>query len=209
MSGSSELADVILFDLGGVLMDFAGLQRLAELCGCVNGPDLRYRWASSRWLQAFERGQCDADSFGTGVVEDWGLDLTPGEFLVEFGSWPAGPFDGSVELVAGLAGRVRMGCLSNTNPLHWQQHLKRWGVVRYFDWTFVSHELGMMKPDPAIYQHVIATIGVPPDRLLFLDDSKDNVSAARDLGIRSEHVTGIEEVRQAIATHLPTLKILT
>jgi glucose-1-phosphatase len=98
-----------------------------------------------------------------------------------------------------------MGCLSNTNPVHWQQHLERWGVVRYFDWTFVSHELSMMKPDLEIYRHAIHTVGVPPGQLLFLDDNQDNVSAARRLGIRSEHVCGIEEVEQAISLHLPSL----
>lgn len=55
--------DAILFDLGGVLMNFGGLQRLAELSGEENGPALRSKWATSKWLQAFERGKCDADAF--------------------------------------------------------------------------------------------------------------------------------------------------
>ena len=205
MSDSEFGCDVIVFDLGGVLMDFTGLQRLSDLSGEENGPGLRSRWASSKWLQAFERGQCDSEAFGAGVVADWGLDLTPSEFIADFRSWPAGPSAGSLDLLRHLHGKIRMGCLSNTNPVHWQQHLQRWGVVRYFDWTFVSHELGMMKPDPGIYHHTIQTIGVPPERLLFLDDSDNNVTAARKLGIRSEHTTGIDEVRDAIALHFPAL----
>lgn len=198
--------DVILFDLGGVLMDFSGLQRLAALTGEENGPELRKRWVASPWPQAFERGQCDAKAFGAGVVADWGLDMSASEFVAEFASWPAGPFAGSIDLIRDLDGKIRMGCLSNTNPSHWNQHLERWGIVDHFEWKFVSHELQMMKPDPAIYQHVIAAIGLHPAQLLFLDDVKENVLAARAAGMRSEHTQGIDDVKRAISQHAPSLQ---
>jgi hypothetical protein len=83
--------DAILFDLGGVLMNNRGLQRLAELTGEENGPALHSKWLTSKWVQAFERGKCDAATFGEGVVTDWGLDLTPAEFVDDFARWPAGP----------------------------------------------------------------------------------------------------------------------
>jgi glucose-1-phosphatase len=201
----NEAVELVLFDLGGVLMDFTGLRRFAVLCGVEIGPELHERWASSRWVQAFERGQCDAETFGAGVVAEWGLDLTPSEFVVEFATWPAGPFEGSIDLLRKLHGKTPMGCLSNTNPIHWRQHLDRWGLVGYFDWTFVSHELGMMKPDPEIFQHALATTGVQPGRLLFLDDNEENVFAARELGVRSEHVCGIDEVTRTVALHVPGL----
>ncbi len=203
--GKLMYKEVILFDLGGVLMNFGGLQRLADLSGESNTPDLRARWTSSRWLQAFERGQCDPEAFGAGVVEEWGLDLTPSEFVDEFSTWSAGPYEGAMELVRHLYEKIPMGCLSNTNATHWRLHLERWGIVDYFDWTFVSHELGMMKPNPAIYEHAIATVGLPPEQLLFLDDYEDNVLAARTLGMRAVHVNGIDEVRRAIALHIPNV----
>ena len=206
MTDTTELQQhAILFDLGGVLMDFGGLKRLADLTGRANDADLRTRWASSKWLQAYERGNCDSEAFGSGVVAEWDLDLTSSEFVSEFSGWPAGPFDGSLELIRSLHGKIRMGCLSNTNPAHWQQHLDRWGLVEYFEWTLVSHELGTMKPDPEVFQTTVETIGIPPEQLLFLDDGIDNVIAARTYGIRSEHTCGIDEVRSAISFHFPTL----
>jgi glucose-1-phosphatase len=195
--------DVILFDLGGVLMNFGGLQRLAELSGEEDGPALRSKWVTSKWVKDFERGKCDADAFGEGVVREWGLDLTSAEFVDDFARWSAGPFEGSVDLVRSLHGTVRMGCLSNTNPVHWQRHLDRWGLVDYFDWTFVSHQLRMMKPDPEIFQHVIRTVGTTAERLLFLDDCNDHVQAARKLGIRAEQTRGVSEVRDALVSLLP------
>lgn len=195
--------DAVLFDLGGVLMDFGGLRRLAELSGQAEDPSLRSRWVASKWVQAFERGTCDAAAFAEGVVADWGLDLAPAAFLDDFARWSAGPFAGSLELVRSLHGTVPMGCVSNTNPVHWQRHLDHWGIVQHFDWTFTSHELGMMKPDPAMFRHVIRTIGTSPDRLLFLDDSSEHVQAARALGMRAEQARGLREVRDALQWHLP------
>ncbi len=195
--------EVILFDLGGVLMNFGGLQRLAELSGEEEGPALQSKWVTSKWVQAFERGTCDADAFGEGVVRDWGLDHTPTEFVADFTRWSAGPFAGSVELLRSLHGTIRLGCLSNTNPAHWQQHLDRWGLVDYFDWTFVSHELGMMKPDPELFQHVIRTIGAPADRLLFFDDCVDHVLAARRSGICAAQTRGLSDLRNALISLLP------
>lgn len=193
--------DVVLFDLGGVLMDFGGPRRLVEL-SVEEGPALRSKWVADRWVQAFERGACNAEAFADGVVNDWGLDLAPAAFLDDFAQWSAGPFAGSLELVRSLHGTIRMGCVSNTNPVHWQQHLDRWGIVEHFDWTFTSHEMGMMKPDPAVFRHVIRTIGTTPDRLLFLDDLDENVRSARSAGMRAERTRGLREVQDALRSHL-------
>ncbi|WP_375387461.1 HAD family hydrolase [uncultured Amnibacterium sp.] len=193
--------DVILFDLGGVLMDFGGLERLAELSGEDDGPGLRSRWIASEWVHAFERGGCGADAFARGVVNDWQLGLSPSEFLADFARWSAGPYAGSLELLRSLNGVVPMGCLSNTNRVQWQRHLDHWGLVQHFEWTFTSHELGIMKPDPAMFRHVIRTIGTTPDRLLFLDDSEEHVQAARASGMQAEHTQGLPEVLKALRSH--------
>jgi len=195
----------ILFDLGGVLMDFGGLGRLADLTGYVQDAGLEERWVSSQWPLAYERGECTSEAFAAGIVAEWDLDLSPSEFIAEFRSWSAGPFDGAAELLHRLHGEVAMGCLSNTNPTHWQQHLDRWGLAGYFDWTFVSHELGATKPEPEIYQAVIARMEIAPEHTLFLDDRIENVIAARTHGFRAEQTRGVEQVRQAISAHFLTL----
>ena len=202
-TSATSVPDVVLFDLGGVLMDFVGLRRLAELAGEDDGPALRERWISSPWVGAFERGGCDANAFAAGMVQEWGLDLSPVEFIEDFRNWSAGPFQGSLDLVRGLKGTVQTGCLSNTNPAHWQQHLDRWGIVQHLDWTFTSHEMGMSKPNPAVFLHVIQALETAPERLLFLDDAAENVRAARAVGMRAEQTRGLQEVLDALLAHLP------
>lgn len=201
---ADERIEVVLFDLGGVLMDFGGLARLAALAGRPDDEVLRAVWAGSPWVQAFERGACDADSFARHVVAEWGIDLSPTAFIDEFRQWSAGPFPGAIDLVRRLSDVVAVGCLSNTNPVHWQQHLDRWGLVEHFDWRFASHELGLLKPDPAVYEHVVRIMGTVPERVLFLDDSDENVDAARITGMRAERVRGLDEVRTALRARLAT-----
>ena len=184
-------------------MDFVGLRRLAELAGEDDGPALRDRWISSPWVAAFERGDCDADAFAVGMVQEWGLNLSPTAFIEDFRNWSAGPFPGSLELVRALQGAVQTGCLSNTNPTHWEQHLDRWGIVQHLDWRFTSHEMGISKPDPAVFLHVTQTLGTTPDRVLFLDDAAENVRAARAVGLLAEHTRGLQEVLEALLAHLP------
>lgn len=51
-------------------------------------------------------------------------------------------------------------------------------VLREFDRAYVSAELRLLKPDPAIYAHVEADSGLPPEALIFADDKPENVAAA-------------------------------
>lgn len=55
-------------------------------------------------------------------------------------------------------------------------------VLTEFDSRFVSGHLAMMKPDPAIYAHVEAGVGVPPEALFFIDDRAENIAAAAERG---------------------------
>jgi 2-haloacid dehalogenase len=64
--------------------------------------------------------------------------------------------------------------------------------LRLFDRRFVSGELGVLKPEPAIYAAVEAATGIAPDRLLFTDDSAENVAAAAARGWGVHHFTGPE-----------------
>ena len=67
-----------------------------------------------------------------------------------------------------------------------------------FDTIVDSHEVGMRKPNPAIYHLTMERIGATPSRTAFLDDLEANVNAANALGMHGIHVSG--DSLQAIAT---------
>jgi putative hydrolase of the HAD superfamily len=63
-----------------------------------------------------------------------------------------------------------------------------------FDVVVDSSEVGMRKPNPAIYHHALELLGgVPPDRAVFLDDSVGNVDGARRAGLHAIHVANPED----------------
>src|SRR3954467_10690873 len=114
--------DIVLFDLGGVLIDFGGVAPMRELSGIESDDELWRRWLTCRWVRSFERGDCTPDEFAAGVVSDWKLPIDADEYLDSFTNWLGGPIDGADELVQATRAAVTVGCLSNTNLLHWQHH---------------------------------------------------------------------------------------
>lgn len=76
-------------------------------------------------------------------------------------------------------------------PMHALSNYPEWyrdvdaatGLSRYIDWSFVSCELGVRKPDPAIYQEALRRLDVPAASCVFVDDRERNVVAAREVGM--------------------------
>ena len=58
-------------------------------------------------------------------------------------------------------------------------------VSDFFDKIFLSCELGVEKPEPEIFEKVVASIGCAPDDILFFDDSEVNCEAARQCGLQA------------------------
>lgn len=192
------MIEVVLFDLGGVLVEFHGIARLRELAGLATDDDVRARWLACEYVRAFERGACSPEAFAAGVVADWELDLEAEEFLARFDTW-LGPLpEPAGALVREVRACVPVGCLSNTNQRHWDTHLRAWPLFAELDHRFLSFELGLVKPDRELFDHVADALGVPRDRVLFLDDSAANVAAAGDAGFAAEHVTGLDDARRVL-----------
>ena len=86
----------------------------------------------------------------------------------------------------------RTAVLSNTNPIHWAQAERDYfgtdgyTVADYFDTLFLSCDLHVQKPDPAIFDRVTAELGCAPEEILFFDDSEENcrVAAAKGWQVR-------------------------
>ena len=124
----------------------------------------------------------------------WGLPRRTDEFR----AWPKGLFDGAAALVSAIRARVKVGCLSNSNALHWDDQATRWGLGEMFDVTFLSHELGRLKPDRDVFEYVAAALGASAERIVFLDDVAMNVAAAQSLGFTAIQVRGVDEARSAL-----------
>jgi len=190
--------DLVLFDLGGVLIELGGIAMLQELAGIAGDEAVWARWLTCPWVRKFEMGQCSATEFSVGIVSEWRLDITPARFLKVFRDWPIGPYPGARELLEGVQRSVPIGCLSNTNSLHWEHQSVAWPMLGIFDFTFLSFELGLVKPDADIFEAVAEELPVDPHRVLYLDDVALNADAARNFGFQSEQARGPDGCRAAL-----------
>ena len=71
-------------------------------------------------------------------------------------------------------------------------------ILRDFLYVAVSGRLGMVKPDPEIYLHLLNTCGLSAESCLFIDDAAKNVEAARQLGLQAIQFTEAKTVEQQL-----------
>ena len=187
---------VILFDLGGVLIENTGEKGLRTLLPYeLSRQDIWSRWLASNPVRRFERGLISPEIFAAQFIEEWRLELGPSEFIEAFATWPRGLFDGAKTLVRNLRTQHHVGCMSNTNPVHWARFPD---LPELFDSNFVSHLTGFVKPDPEAYEHVLRELDVQADAVYFFDDLLQNIDAARAVGINAVHIRAFAEVEPAL-----------
>ena len=107
------------------------------------------------------------------------------------------------ELFQRLSARIPIYAFSNSNAIHqefWERkYAKTLGMFRE---VFVSWELGLRKPEAAAFRQVAACIGSEPKKLLFFDDSAENVDGARDIGMSAVKVRGFADIRVNVMAFL-------
>ena len=187
---------VVLFDLGGVLIDNSGEEGLRALLPYdLDHEQLWTRWLASTAVRQFECGRISPDKFASLFIEEWRLEIGPSEFMDAFATWPRGLFDGAENLVRELRVHHRVGCLSNNNAVHWAKFPE---LQELFDLKFASHLTGFIKPDRAAFEHALLELGVEANKVYFFDDLLQNITAARTLGINAVHVKEFREIGPAL-----------
>ncbi|MCC5936901.1 MAG: HAD family phosphatase [Lunatimonas sp.] len=99
-----------------------------------------------------------------------------------------------LELLKKLKMNFGIYMLSNTNSIHFKVVERvfadrlgnQW--MKLFGRLFLSHEMGLRKPDPAIYKAVVQAVGGKPEEFLFFDDLESNLEGAKSVGIQTHHV---------------------
>jgi putative hydrolase of the HAD superfamily len=193
---------VLLFDLGGVLVDFIGPAEINTLLSEPLPPlEVARLWQEDQAIAAFETGDLTAEAFGDAFCAAWSLCVSPAEFVSRYATWVTRTLPGALDLLDDLRPRFRLAALSNSNVLHWTGSAALKQVISRLDNAFSSHEIGARKPDPRAFLRVLQTLAVDPADVLFFDDSHVNVDAASRLGLSAYQVQGPAGVR-AVLQHL-------
>jgi len=104
--------------------------------------------------------------------------------------------DGMEELVYRVSQKAKVGLLSDTDPIHWNFIRQRWPWIGRIKYPTLSYQLGVMKPNRAIYLAAAAHVKVPPQQCLYIDDLQANVDGAHAIGMRAvlfENIDGLTQ----------------
>jgi HAD superfamily hydrolase (TIGR01509 family) len=190
---------VLLFDVGGVLVQLSGVEAMLEWLGNrITADELWRMWLQSAPVREFETGRIGADEFAVRVISEFGLAVEPQRFLDSFAGWPTGLYPETMQMLARIPRSYRRAVLSNSNTLHWPRVLDDMGLGPAFDSHFVSHLTGRIKPDSEAFEHAVDSLGCQPGQVLFLDDNPLNVEAAQRFGMHAVRVRGAAEAQRAL-----------
>src|SRR6266550_2286879 len=89
---------------------------------------------------------------------------------------------------------------SNTNNAHVAHFSHAYAdVLGHFREIYLSSSIGLRKPEAEAYDHVVKAIGLPASRIVFFDDSADNIAGARARGLTAVQVTSTDEVARTLS----------
>lgn len=97
---------------------------------------------------------------------------------------------GTLDFVAGLAATGASLALLSNAPVSFARHAERQDWARHFRVRVFSGDVGVAKPDPEIFELLVARLGVPADECLFFDDRASNVDGARAAGLHAHRWRG-------------------
>lgn len=184
----------IVFDLGGVLFEFDGTLEIAKLLS-LSHTSAHEILVRSRVVKAFETGRIDAKCFAEDFAAELGLAIAADEMLEMWAAWERGPKPGAVSLLKSLKNEGPIACLTNNNAIHWERLTSRHRAQILFDRCYVSHEIGLHKPDLRLFQHVTDDLGVRPEEVVYFDDRADIIDAANAFGFVAHQATSPAEIR--------------
>jgi glucose-1-phosphatase len=176
-----DLGNVLVFHDNGLLF-----RRLGARAG-LSPVETEQRLSGAGWTAA-NRGLLGAEGIRRDVCNALGVDLPAEEFNALWSSHFT-VHEAVLPRVERLVGRVKLVLLSNTNVLHVAWIKPRLPLLGRFDDLVLSCEVGLVKPEPAIYQEALRRAGCAPHEAAFFDDLPEYVQAANALGIRGHLFT--------------------
>ena len=167
--------DYVVFDIGGVLLTLGESQYRQAVARNLGYPEPPAEY--EQYVGALYRGEITEEALWAKLA---GRRLDPAEIeLCELSFIEHYP---PIRPMLDFAHELRelgvgTAILSNTQNVH-VRAFHRMGHFAAFDPVFYSCEIGLCKPDEAIYRHVVATLGLPAERIVFIDDLEENIEGA-------------------------------
>jgi putative hydrolase of the HAD superfamily len=194
--------DALVLDYGEVLChpaDPAAMGRLASEAGLSREAFQTLYW---RFREDYDRGLFDGPRYWARLAEELGrpwADEQVGRLIDEdVAMWTVLDERMVTWVSNAIDGGVKAALLSNMVPEIGARLKQTFTLLSRFTHLTLSCEVGSVKPEPAIYRHVLNGLGVAPERALLIDDRAVNIDAAHALGMHGVVFTGYDALMAAI-----------
>jgi glucose-1-phosphatase len=178
---------IIIFDIGGVIVspEIEKIDKLMADYLRINPAKFKIFW--EKYQSDLSEGKISLLEFYSKASERFGLKKNLGRKIIEkhfsiFRKIIKNLNKEVLSVVGELKNNYRVVCLVNAEldviPL-----VKKRGIYDYFQRAYISAKLGMKKPDKKIYLTILDDFKLKPKEAIFIDDKKENVNAAKKLGI--------------------------
>lgn len=174
-----------LFDIGNVIVAFDFSIAARRLAPHISIPSEEALREVTQLSAPLETGELSADEFIELASDRIGFKGTPDFFRNSI----ADIFELNVPIVHFIEERKKSGAtlhlLSNTNGIHVPFFEANYPVFDLFEGRVYSHEVRLMKPDPAIFEHTIKKLELEPGKTIYIDDKLENCKAGKEAGLVS------------------------
>ena len=195
----------VIFDYGEVISfgQSAGDRAVIEQLAGVEGDAGKFWRAYSAHRDGLDQGGGGVGAYWRAVADEIGASWDEARvrelWVADFRSWlSVNP--GVIEVLSDLrSGDTRLALLSNAGP-DYGSYFRHGALGVFFEACFVSGELGLLKPYPEIYRHVLDSLSVAPDKVVFIDNRADNVAGAEAIGITGHVFTTTGALRSFLTS---------
>lgn len=207
----SPATPVIIFDLGGVLIDWNPRYLFSKL---FRGRTAEMEYFLTEICSPAWNAQMDAGQPIAEAVQERAREFPSyAELIRAYGSrWEemiAGEIRENVQILNELRHTGHgLHALSNWSAETFPATRRRFPFLEWFETIVISGEVKVAKPDARIYQHLLARIGCQAQDCLFIDDSRENVVAASRQGFQTIQMQSAEQLRTVLQRRglLPAIK---
>ncbi len=197
-SGGDQAIDLVLFDLGGVLIDWDPRRLYRKIFKSEAAMDVFLATVCTpAWNLELDRGRPFAEAVAELVEEHPAQRDAIEAYESRWIEMIGGPIAPTVALLEALEAQgAKLRALTNwsaeTFPL--VRDAAPYRFLDHFEAIYVSGELRMIKPEPDIFHHVLGDTALTPARILFIDDSAANIRAADQLGFATHRFSDAERL---------------
>jgi len=191
----------IIFDLGAVILNINYQNTIDEFSklGVKNASSFYSKKVQANLFNQIETGDITTEKFLTKLQKETN-NASINQVSEAWNSMLLDLPENRLAMIQYLKKEYPIYLLSNTNAIHIDALKKKIGNIKWekfcnlFDKMYLSHKVGLRKPNAGIFEYILREQNLKPEEVFFIDDSPEHIEGANKLGIKTHHLKSGEEI---------------